>query len=355
MKNPNTMAGVFRGPAARLLVCGLLVCTAAVWATWCAARERRDHPPVSTTRLAQPAKTAPGEVPAQDVTTEQAPEETALQASTDQAARMTEPPAASDQAAPDAGAQAAAADAQVAPEPAQPEDAATGAAAAEAESFSEVRALLAATRETVLSSRIQGTITSIAVTHGASFDKDKVLVSFDRGEQAARLAMAEAELAAARETHQAKLRMQGLQQASEVEVALAASAVSKAQAQIGLYRAQIEQCTIKAPFKGRVVKLEARPFQTVQPGQPLLEIVASGPLIVRLNAPAAWLPWLKRGTPFWFRIDETDKRYKAQVIALNGRVDAVSQTMEVEGELMAEKSALLPGMSGTALFTQPAR
>ena len=354
MKNPNTMAGVFRGPAAGLLVCGLLVCTAAVWATWCAARERRDHPPVSTTRLAQPAKTAPGEVPAQDVTTEQAPEEATLQASTDQTARMTEPPAASE-AAPDAGAQTASADAQVAPEPAQPEDAATGAAAAEAESFSEVRALLAAARETVLSSRIQGTITSIAVTHGASFAKDKVLVSFDRGEQSARLAMAEAELAAARETHQAKLRMQGLQQASEVEVALAASAVSKAQAQISLYRAQIEQCTVKAPFKGRVVKLEAKPFQTVQPGQPLLEIVAAGPLVVRLNAPASWLQWVKPGTLFWFRIDETDKRYQAEVTALNGRVDAVSQTVEIEGALLKETPKLLPGMSGIALFTQPAR
>ena len=69
---------------------------------------------------------------------------------------------------------------------------ACGAASAAAEAFSEVRALLAAAKETVLASRIQGTITSIAVTHGASFDKDKVLVSFDRGEQAARLAMAEA-------------------------------------------------------------------------------------------------------------------------------------------------------------------
>ena len=354
MKNRNTMAGVFRGPAAGLLVCGLLVCTAAVWATWCAARERRDHPPVSTTRLAQPAKTAPGEVPLKDVTTEQATEEATPQASTDQAARMTEPPAASE-VAPDAGAQAASAEAQAAAEPAQPEGAAPQAAAAEAESFSEVRALLAATRETVLSSRIQGTITSIAVTHGASFAKDKVLVSFDRGEQSARLAMAEAELAAARETHQAKLRMQGLQQASEVEVALAASAVSKAQAQIGLYRAQIEQCTVKAPFKGRVVKLEAKPFQTVQPGQPLLEIVAAGPLVVRLNAPASWLQWVKPGTLFWFRIDGTDKRYEARVSALNARVDAVSQTVEIEGALLKETPKLLPGMSGIALFTQPAR
>jgi RND family efflux transporter MFP subunit len=304
MRNHNTVQDASSRPAALLLLlCGLLLCAAAVWATWCAARERQDTPPVSITRPAEPAKT----------------------------------------------------DAQAAAEPAQPQGAASQAGAAAAESFSEVRALLAAAKETVLASRIQGTITNIAVTHGASFAKDKVLVSFDHGEQSARLAMAEAELAAARETHQAKLRMQGLQQASEVEVALAASAVSKAQAQTDLYRAQIKQCSIKAPFRGRVVKLEAKPFQTVQPGQPLLEIVAAGPLVVRLNAPAAWLQWVKPGTPFWFRIDGTDKRYQAEVSALNGRVDAVSQTVEIEGALLAETPELLPGMSGIALFTQPAR
>ena len=104
-----------------------------------------------------------------------------------------------------------------------------------------------------------------------------------------------------------------------------------------------------------MVKLEAKPFQTVQPGQPLLAIVAAGPLVVRLNAPASWLQWVKPGTLFWFRIDETDKRYQAEVTALNGRVDAVSQTVEIEGALLKENPKLLPGMSGIALFTQPAR
>ena len=246
MKNRNTMAGVFRSPAARLLVCGLLLAAAAFSADWSESGEQQAGPSVAPTLLTRPGKTAPAE--------------TAPQAGDDQAEATTRAAATAEAAA---------------TEPAPPEGTNSQATPAEPEQFIEVRALLAAAKETVLASRIQGTITSIAVTHGASFDKDKVLVSFDRGEQAARLAMAEAELAAARETHQAKLRMQGLQQASEVEVALAASAVSKAQAQIGLYRAQIEQCTIKAPFKGRVVKLEARPFQTVQPGQPLLEIVPS--------------------------------------------------------------------------------
>ena len=326
MKNRNTMAGVFRSPAARLLVCGLLLAAAAFSADWSESGEQQAGPSVAPTLLTRPGKTAPAE--------------TAPQAGDDQAEATTRAAATAEAAA---------------TEPAPPEGTNSQAAPAEPEQFIEVRALLAAAKETVLASRIQGTITSIAVTHGASFDKDKVLVSFDRGEQAARLAMAEAELAAARETHQAKLRMQGLQQASEVEVALAASAVSKAQAQIGLYRAQIEQCTVKAPFKGRVVKLEAKPFQTVQPGQPLLEIVAAGPLVVRLNAPASWLQWVKPGTLFWFRIDETDKRYQAEVTALNGRVDAVSQTVEIEGALLKETPKLLPGMSGIALFTQPAR
>ena len=349
---PGNTTATSPGAAVRRLLCGLLLLAAAVWAPWSDARERQQSPPVSPTRLARPA---PGMV--QETPAPAAPDEAVADRAPQAAGEQAPPPAvtpATDQPPPDAGPQPVATGAPAAAAPAPPE-AAPAPAVEEEGSFSEVRALLAAHKETVLSSRIQGTITSIAVTHGASFAKDKVLVSFDRDEQTARLAMAESELAAARETHQAKLRMQGLQQASEVEVALAASAVSKAQAQINLYRAQIEQCAIKAPFKGRVVKLEAKPFQTVQPGQPLLEIVAAGPLVVRLNAPAAWLQWVKPGTLFWFRIDETGKRHQAEVTALNGRVDAVSQTVEIEGRLLAETPALLPGMSGTALFRQPAR
>lgn len=223
-----------------------------------------------------------------------------------------------------------------------------------AEDPNVIRVLLAPALETTLVSQTVGRIAAVNVNLGDRFPKGKVLVSFECGEQTARVRMSEAELASARETHEVKLRLQGLQQASESEVSLAASAVAKARAQIDLYRAQLSQCTVAAPFAGRVVKIAVKPYQGVNQAQPLLEIVSDGPLKLRLNAPAKWIAWLKIGTPFEVAIDETGKRYRAKVSALNGRIDAVSQTIELEATISDKAAELLPGMSGSARFTPPA-
>lgn len=216
-----------------------------------------------------------------------------------------------------------------------------------------IRVLLAPEQETTLVSQIAGRITAINVGLGGGFSKGSTLISFDCQEQQARIRMSEAELDSARQTHEAKLRLQGLDQAGEVEVSLAASAVEKSVAQVALYRAQMTQCAVVAPFSGRAVKLNVKAHQGVTAGQPLIEIVSTGALKLRLNAPADWVVWLKIGTPFEVAIDETGKRYSARITALNGRIDAVSQTIELEARVAGTHRELLPGMSGTALFSPP--
>ena len=229
----------------------------------------------------------------------------------------------------------------------------TTATAAASAAAPGIRVLLAPETETTLVSPFAGRVRSVGLTLGQSFGRGKVLVSFDCDEQSARLQMAEAEWASARESHDAKLRMQGLQQAGEVEVSLAASAAERGKAQVALYRAQMAQCAVVAPFAGRAVKIAVKPHQGVTQGQPLQEIVSDGPLKIRLNAPAKWVAWLKRGTPFEVQIDETGKTYKARVTALNGRIDAVSQSIELEAMIDQKAPDLLAGMSGVANFPQP--
>lgn len=216
-----------------------------------------------------------------------------------------------------------------------------------------IRVLLAPETETTLVSPFAGRVRSVGLSLGQSFGRGKVLVAFDCDEQSARMQMAEAEWASARESHDAKLRLQGLQQAGQVEVSLAASAAERGKAQVALYRAQMAQCTVVAPFAGRAVKIAVKPYQGVSQGQSLLEIVSDGPLKIRLNAPAKWVAWLKRGTAFEVQIDETGKTYKARVTALNGRIDAVSQSIELEAMIDQKAPDLLAGMSGVATFVQP--
>lgn len=230
--------------------------------------------------------------------------------------------------------------------------AATTAAAApapvSAASAETVRALLIPPAETTLSSPVVGTIKAINAVLGSSFSKGQTLIEFECDEPKARLAMAQAELTGAVEQHEAKLRMQGLEQASEVEVALAASAVAKARAQAALNQAQIAQCTVTAPWAGRVSRLTGRSFMSVTPGQPLLDIVRAGPLKLKLNAPSRWVAQIQPGKVMQVTVDETGKTYPARIARVNSRVDAASQTVELEAQMNASFAELLPGMSGVA-------
>ena len=128
------------------------------------------------------------------------------------------------------------------------------------------------------------------------------------------------------------------------------AAVDRANAAIAVSRAQLSQCNVAAPFSGHVVRVHVKPHQGVNVGTPLVELVSDGPLKVRLNAPSRLLRDLKVGTPFEVRIDETGKTYPAKVTAINARVDAVAQTVELEGRIDGKPTELLAGMTGVARF-----
>jgi len=220
----------------------------------------------------------------------------------------------------------------------------------------KVRVLLIPDQETTVSrsgsSLAAARINKLNVTLGSTFSAGKTLITFNCNVPRARLAMAKAELSAAVETHTAKMRMQGLEQAGDVEVALAASVVAKARAEVRLGELQIRYCSITAPWDGRVAKVYVRNHMTVTPGQPMLDLVKSGPLRLRVNVPSRLLSQLRIDSKFEVTIDETEKTYQAIVVAINSRVDAVSQTVEIEGLMNQSFPELLAGMSGTAIMPE---
>ena len=219
-------------------------------------------------------------------------------------------------------------------------------------SSSTVRVLLTPDYESTLASPSATRIREVNATLGSSFGAGKTLLAFDCDEPMARLNMAKAELLGADESHKAKQRIKKLGQASEVEVSLAQSAFDKAKSQVALQQAQVRNCSIAAPWAGRVAKVHVRNHMSVAAGQPLLDVVKDGPLKLRLNVPSRILSAIKVGKAFDVHIEETGKSYPVKVSALNSRVDPVSQTIEIEASLLKVHSELLAGMSGTANLSQ---
>lgn len=217
---------------------------------------------------------------------------------------------------------------------------------------SAIHVLLAPDLETTLSAQMNGTLGDLHATLGQRVVKNALLAQLNCGEAQARAQAAEAELTMARENLAAKQGMQKLNAAGELEVTNAKSEAQKAEGARALAMAQRSYCTVKAPFAARIAKVYVKPFQTVAAGAPLFDLVSDGPLKIRLNVPSRQMAGLRDGMPFQVRVLETGKTYPAHVSAINARVDAVAQTVELEGRFDGEHPDLIAGMSGVAVLPE---
>ncbi|WP_442107535.1 efflux RND transporter periplasmic adaptor subunit [Pseudomonas sp. NUPR-001] len=213
-----------------------------------------------------------------------------------------------------------------------------------------IRVLLVARLETTLSSQMAGTLGEFKASLGQAVAKDALLARFDCAEAQARSRVAAAELTMAKQNLDAKRNLRKLDAVGDLEVAMANTELQKADGARALAQAQSGYCLVQAPFAGRVANVHAKPFQTVAAGTPLFDLVSDGALKVRLNVPSSLLPRLKANQALDVEILETGKTYPAHVSAINARVDAVAQTVELEARLDAEHPELIAGMSGTARF-----
>jgi RND family efflux transporter MFP subunit len=214
----------------------------------------------------------------------------------------------------------------------------------------EVAALIVAGEETTLSSQMAGRIQKVSVGLGDKVKKGARLIAFDCSEQQAQLETAQAEFRAARDTHLSRLRLQALGAAGELEVTVAAAAADKARSQVTLRASQLAYCKVAAPFSGNVARLRVKASESVNLGQPLVDLVNPASLKAQMFVPAAWIAWLRPGAPLSIHVRETGQTYKARVSKINSRVDGVSQQLELEAKIEKGEIRLLPGMVGSATF-----
>ncbi len=213
----------------------------------------------------------------------------------------------------------------------------------------DIAVLVVAGDESTLSSQMAGKIKSISHGLGDGVQRGGAILEFDCSEQDAQLQSAQAEYRGARETHLTKLRLQSLGAAGELEVTVAAAGADKAKSQVTFRESQMGYCKVTAPFSGRIAKIRVKPAESVNLGQPLVDIVNPGSLKAQLFVPATWISWLKPGVRFDVQTD--DKRiHKARVSKVNARVEGVNQSLEIEGRFEGSSQWLLPGMVGTANF-----
>jgi membrane fusion protein, multidrug efflux system len=216
-----------------------------------------------------------------------------------------------------------------------------------------IRVLLTPRHSTVLSSEIAGKIAELNVREGETFKQGQPLLAFDCAIHKARRDKAEAQLQEASAIHEVYADLARLGSMSTLDLENSAARLVAAQAESTMMRALVERCVISAPFPGRVAELMVKRYQYVAEGQELLEILDDRNLEIEMIVPSLWLSWLGAGKRFNIHIEETGRSYPAQVARIGARIDPVSQTVKIYGQLRSSSAELRTGMSGTATFDRP--
>lgn len=218
----------------------------------------------------------------------------------------------------------------------------------------EIRAQLAPRRYTTLAAEIGAKISRLPVPEGGAFKAGQALIQFDCALQQAQLNKAKAALAGSEKTWQANKRLADLNSVGKVELEISEAEVLKARAEVSGNATVVGKCSVSAPFAGRVAEQKVREQQYVQPGQALLEILDDSTLELEFIVPSKWLAWVKTGTGFQVRIDETGRTYPAKVQRIGAKVDAVSQSVKLSAVIDGKFPELIAGMSGKVVMTPPA-
>ena len=217
-----------------------------------------------------------------------------------------------------------------------------------------IRGLVKPVTSATFTSEIPGRIIRLPFKMGDRFKKGQILVQIDCSLHNAELAAAKAELEAEKKKHENNLQLLALNAISKIETDISGTNVKKADAEKQIASVRVRRCVIYAPYDGRVIETAVNEHESVGLDQNLLSILSDKQLEIELIVPSAWLNWLQRGVEFQFHVDETKKEYKARVWQLGASVDPVSQTIRVKGKFESHAGNVLSGMSGTAIFSEPA-
>lgn len=131
------------------------------------------------------------------------------------------------------------------------------------------------------------------------------------------------------------------------DVALAAAALSRAQARLTAAQVAVEHTRIRAPLPGVVLKRHVERGEVVQPGEPLVTFAGDGPLQVRIQPDESNLALLREGQGALVSAEAfPEQRLKASISRIAPSVDPMRGTVEVDLDI-DDESDLRPDMTVT--------
>ena len=202
----------------------------------------------------------------------------------------------------------------------------------------------------------QAGVVEYMVKAGTVVQQAEVIARLDDQKAKAQLAQsqaqfrsAESELSSARHNRDKSARLVAEDILSEValveaefSVVLAKEKLAVARAQLDIAEAALQDCIVKAPFKGAVILTNIHQGEWASPGEPFLELVDFQRLNIAIDIPPAMAKQLKLGLSTLI-LDDQETLGRAEVKTIYPVIDPASGLLRVVWEVQPNKGVLLSG------------
>ena len=180
---------------------------------------------------------------------------------------------------------------------------------------------------------------SRAVRDEARLTRDRVKTFVQRGiSSRADLDAAEASLEVAEGKYQDALE----------EIRNREAVLSQRSSEVALARQALEDTTLRAPIDGAVRDRQVTVGEFRSAGTPVLTIVRTDPLRLRVAVPERAAAALRAGQLVRVRVEGDDARYDGKLVRLGAAIEEDNRTLPVEAAVANHHGALRPGMFATA-------
>ncbi len=201
-------------------------------------------------------------------------------------------------------------------------------------------------REAVLSARVFSRVDRVVKEMGQSFAQNDPLILLDESEYAINAEKSRAKAAAAGKNLEVARRLRADKSVSALDLENAVRDARAAGADLAQDERELEACKILAPFAGRVKKLFIHAHETVDKGDPLVEIVDDASLTAKILVPSDLFGKIAVGEKLSIAVRETGETVTGTVSNINEVLDPASGTFEVYAVVDNSGQSLRSGMTG---------
>ncbi len=123
--------------------------------------------------------------------------------------------------------------------------------------------------------------------------------------------------------------------------------ITERRAELGLARKQLADTAVRAPFNGIVQSRPGGIGEFVSAGTPIVELVKTDPLRLRLGVPERYATQVRLGQEVRLLAEGTTNHYTGQLARLSPALNETSRMLPVEADMPARES-LRPGLFARA-------